>query len=123
MLRRLWPAADVELAVKRLEEAGEWQRTDTGWYLPNWNVHLLAASEVEHRNQQSRETSERYRRHGQVPDARRMSRGTELLGIEWLEKRAVRPWDIPMDHLSGGARDGWRDRGRRVVHRCRGHQQ
>jgi hypothetical protein len=62
-LRRLWPVGDVETTLKVLDEAGEWQPTDEGWYLPNWREHLLSNQEVEHRRQVSRETSERYRRH------------------------------------------------------------
>ena len=62
-LRRLWPCTDEDTAVKQLEAAEEWQRNDEGWFLPNWNVHLLAADEVERRREISRTTSERYRRH------------------------------------------------------------
>lgn len=62
-LRRLWPAADVSAAVRALEEADQWEPNDDGWFLPHWRVHLLSKAEVEHRRQQSRETSERYRRH------------------------------------------------------------
>lgn len=62
-LRRLWPVSDLETVIKVLAEAGEWQRTDVGWFLPDWQLHLLSRQEVEHRRQVSRETSERYRRH------------------------------------------------------------
>lgn len=62
-LRRLWQAPDIDQATARLEAAGEWQPTAVGWFLPNWNIHLLSADEVDRRRELSRVTSERYRRH------------------------------------------------------------
>lgn len=63
VLRRLWPAQDVPAVVAELETAELWQPNALGWYLPTWDTHLLSAEEVEKRREQSRETSERYRRH------------------------------------------------------------
>lgn len=62
-LRKLWPADDLAASVARLEAAGEWETTDTGWHLVNWQQHLLSKAEVAHKREQSRITTERYRRH------------------------------------------------------------
>lgn len=62
-LRHLWRVQDLEATVAQLEKAGEWEPGDDTWLLVNWRTHLLAADEIEHRRQSSRESSERYRRH------------------------------------------------------------
>lgn len=62
-LRHLWPVEDAASAINVLSSAGQWVEAPDGWTLANWNVHLLANSEVEHRRKVSRESTERYRRH------------------------------------------------------------
>lgn len=63
-LRRLWPVDDIPAVAKKLTDGGWWTRTEDGqWMLRDWEIHILAADEVEHLREQSRITSERYRRH------------------------------------------------------------
>lgn len=63
-LRHLWEVADVAAAVAALVDADWWRPADDGWQIGDWNEFILAKSEVEHRRQQSRESTERNRRHG-----------------------------------------------------------
>lgn len=65
-IRRLWPVDDTDAVIQELVTAGLWQPIDGGgWHIRDWRTFLLSATEVEHRRAQSRETSERYRRHKQ----------------------------------------------------------
>lgn len=62
-LRRLWPAVDVDLALKELIDIEEWVETETGWHITNWRDHVLSAEEMANLRERSRLSSERYRRH------------------------------------------------------------
>jgi len=62
-LRRLYPVADVDAALKTLTEAGLWRPTDGGFLAVDWADHILSADEVEHLREKSRISSERNRRH------------------------------------------------------------
>lgn len=64
-LRRLYPVADPDREVRALTEAELWEATQSGWFIVDWANHILAADEVAHRREQSRTSSERYRRHKQ----------------------------------------------------------
>jgi hypothetical protein len=62
-LRHLYPVADLDASVKTLVDGERWQPTDGGFFLVEWRDHILAADRVERIREQSRVTSERYRRH------------------------------------------------------------
>lgn len=62
-LRRLWPCDDQSSRVTELVIAGWWDPRNDGWYLVDWEDHILSAVEIDRRRATSRESSERYRRH------------------------------------------------------------
>ena len=62
-LRRLYPVPDLDASVKVLVAAGKWQPVEDGFLIVEWRCHTLAADEVERVREQSRITSEWYRRH------------------------------------------------------------
>jgi hypothetical protein len=62
-LRRLYPVADLDASVKTLVEADKWQPIEGGFLLVEWADHILSADEVDRMREQSRISSERYRRH------------------------------------------------------------
>lgn len=62
-LRRLWPVPNVDDVVRELVDAGWWAEVDDGWQIVDWQTFILPADEVERMREQSRITSERYRRH------------------------------------------------------------
>lgn len=64
-MRRLYPVPEPDAAVEVLAKVGLWEATESGWFIAEWADHILAADEVAHRREQSRITSERYRRHKQ----------------------------------------------------------
>jgi hypothetical protein len=61
-LRRLWPD-DMPAMVEVLLAAGWWEPTEGGWHIPEWRSFILSADEIERKRADSRESSERHRRH------------------------------------------------------------
>jgi len=62
-LRKLWPVDDLNAALDRLVTLGFWQAIDDEFLIVDWRTFLLASDEVEKRREQTRVSSERYRRH------------------------------------------------------------
>lgn len=64
-VRHLRPVDDVDATIDRLVAKGWWTPLDAGkrWHMPAWNDFLLSKEEVDRRREQTRVTSDRYRRH------------------------------------------------------------
>lgn len=97
-LRRLWPVEDPTEAIDRLVSSGFWESADDGYLIVDWREHILASDEVEKRRDQSKVTSERYRRH-RAGDHSMCDR------CEYVRKHGKSPRDAVTDDMSDGVTD------------------